>query len=518
MKRIFIISLTLLLAATVLCPAALAGGEEPPEIVDPCRLYTYEQLTADLAALAERYPELVGVSSIGQSVEGREIPLLRVGKGERTVLLCAAMHAREYETTNVVMCIAEQYCRAYERADWYCGLSCRELLDGVRFLIVPMLNPDGVTIAQRGTEYALTNPALAAMRITDGWPGNYACWKANANGVDLNRNWPYLFNNTYKSTVPSSADYAGPEPLSEPETRAMYDLIENTPFCSFCSFHSAGNCLYWIDNSNPQELRDKLYPTASRIAQFCGYKLMANEDISRGAGYMINHVRANTGKPCITVEICAYTGQYPFQNYNGLRATIEKAYPIGLLLADEALKTPEERGTDAAAPPAEDMQAAGPGQAEEEAPPDAPATPPSAEEIPAEEAAKVPVTVPTEAAPDAGIRVTLDGAEVEFPDMRPVIENNRVLTPLRAACEAAQLNVGWDEGVVTVTDETHVVRLTIGAPFIEIDGRQYSLDCPAVLRGDRTMIPIRAVMEQFGFAVDWDGETRTVRITSAAQS
>ena len=131
---------------------------------------------------------------------------------------------------------------------------------------------------------------------------------------------------------------------------------------------------------------------------------------------------------------------------------------------------------------------------------------------------ETPAAEPTEAAAETGIRVTLDGAEIEFPDVRPVIENDRVLTPMRAACEAAQLSVGWDDGVVTVTDGERVVRLTIGAPFIEIDGREYALDSPAVLRGDRTMIPIRVVMEHFGYAVDWDGATRTVCITSAEQN
>ena len=473
--------LALLLTAALLCSAAFAdAGTEEAAIVDPLRLYTYEQLVSDLASLAARYPALVTVSSIGRSVEERDIPLLCLGKGERTVILCAAMHAREYETTNFIMYMAEQYCRAYEAYEWYCGLSYRELLDGVRFLIVPMLNPDGVVIAQQGTQYALSNPALAAMPITDGWPGNYACWKANANGVDLNRNWPYLFNNTWKWTIPCSADYAGPEPLSEPETRAMYDLLERTDYDAFCSFHSAGNCLYWIDNSNSQALRDKLYPTASRIAEFCGYLLMMDENVYRGGGYMINHARAVSEKPCITVEIGPYVGYYPYPDYAALSPVIQRAYPIALLLADEVLHAKEEPQT----APAEAAAAEQPAEAA-----------PAAEE-----------------APDAGIRVTVDGTEVDFPDVRPVIENDRVLTPMRAACEAAGLSVGWDSGAVTVTDGVRTVLLTVGQASISVDGETSALDCAPVLRGNRTLIPIRAVMEPFGFAVDWDGESRTVRI------
>ena len=468
MKRIIVWALALALCAAALCPCALAAEEEAA-IVDPWRMYTYEQLTADLAALAARYPALVSVGSIGQSVEGREIPLLTVGTGERDVILCAAMHAREFETTSYLMYTMEQYCRAYTADEWYAGLSFRALLDGVRFVVVPMLNPDGVTIAQKGTEYALANETLAAMPITDGWPGNYYCWKANANGVDLNRNWLYFFDNTKKSTVPSSADYAGPEPMSEPETRAMYALLTRRPYYAFCSFHSAGNCVYWIDNTNSQELRDKLYPTASRIADFCGYLLMMDEDITRGGGYMINQARAATEKPCMTVELGPYMGSYPYSNYYVLWQVIQRAYPIPLLLADEAMQMPEEPA--AAAPAAE----------------------------------------------PAPVRVTLDGAAVVFPDQQPAIENGRTLTPVRAVCEAAGLAVGWDSGAVTVTDGKRTVTLAVGAAVIGVDGAAAPLDCAPVLRGGRTLVPIRAVMEAFGYAVSWDAAARTVVIATPAE-
>ena len=473
MKRAIVFLLALLLAAAGLCTAACAADEEA--IVDPFRLYPYEQLMADLDALAQRYPELVSVDVIGQSVEGRDIPVLCVGKGSRNVILCAAMHAREYETTNVLMYMLERYCRAYEADDWYSGLSYRKLLDGVRFVAVPMLNPDGVVIAQQGTAFALENETLAAMPITDGWRGNYSCWKANANGVDLNRNWSYCFNNTWKSSVPSSADYAGPEPMSEPETQAMAALLERTPYYAFCSFHSAGNCVYWIDDSNTQALRDKLYPVAHRIAEFCGYSLIPNEDLSRGGGYMINQARAVTEKPCMTVELGPYIGCYPFSDYAGLRGTAEQAYPIGLLLADEVLRMPED-------------PAATPAPEEPEAEPEPPV-----------------------------VRVTLDGAEIAFPDARPVIEGGRTLTPVRAVCEAAGLSVSWEPGAVTLTDGARTAALRIGEAVLSVDGEETALDCAPVLRDSRTLVPIRAVMEAFGFAVDWDGETRTVQIASPAR-
>ena len=385
------------------------AAPEVPAIVDPFRFYDYAQMTADLAALAARYPDLVSVSSIGQSVEGRDIPVLRVGKGARNVLVCAAIHAREFETTAFAMYMAEQYCRGYAAGGSLDGLSYRQLLDGVTFVIVPQLNPDGVDLAQRGDDAAAERPGLEGMPFRDGWMRRYYAWKSNIRGVDLNRNWPYLWNNWDKCAVPASADYAGPEPLSEPETQAMMGLIRAMPFWAFCSFHSAGNCIYWIDSSNSPALYDKLYPTARRIADYTGYRLLPAENVSRFGGYMINYCRATYEKPCMTVEIGAYAARYPFSNYDALRDTAQRAYPICLILADEVLRMPES---------------------------EAPAQSPAGGELPA--AGGTPGASPLPTAPDSVI-VELDGELVEFPDVTPFIENGRTLTPLRAVCEAAGL-------------------------------------------------------------------------------
>ncbi len=462
MKRIAKLWIMLAAALLLLTGAVLAAEDAPDAdagIVDPYRLYPYEQLTADLAALEARYPELISVSSIGQSVEGREIPVFRLGRGAREILVCAAMHAREYETTNYIMYVAEQYCRAYEADEWYYGLSYRKMLDGVCFVIVPQLNPDGVVIAQQGTPYAAGRPDLLELPITDGWPGNYYCWKANARGVDLNRNWPYAWNTTVISKRPSSAGYAGPEAASEPETQAMLALIEQTPFYAFCSFHSAGNCIYWSDSSNSRDLLVRLSPVVQRIADFIGYPMMSGDKNDRYGGCMINYARAVYEKPCFTVEIGPYVGRYPYPDYEKLRPIIERAYPICLLLADEVLKMPEEASR--------------------------------------------------------GVSVTLDGSAVQFPDVHPLIENGRVLTPVRAVCEAAGIGVAWDDGVVTLSGGGSVVTLQIGSAEIDVNGSAVQLDCAPKITDGRTLVPIRAVMEAFGCTVDWDGPARTVIVRTS---
>ena len=491
------LALLLLAAALLLCLAGPASAEEEtppwdnPEIVDPFRPYGYEEMTADLAALAERYPALVSVGVIGQSVEGRNIPVLRLGRGERIILMCAAIHAREFETTAFLLYMADQYCRGYVSGGELGGLSCQAILDGVTFVIVPQLNPDGVEIARSGPDSVLTRPWLEALPIVDGWYEGYYAWKTNARGVDLNRNWPYLWNNWDKCAEPASAHYAGPEPLSEPETQAMAALIAETPFWAFCSLHSAGNCVYWIDSSNSVSLWNKLYPTAYRVADTLGYRLLPTEDISRFGGYMINYCRAAYEKPCMSVEIGPYTGHYPFRDYETFRWTAARALPLGLILGDEVLQMPEWEAPVAGVMPGLSIQPAE-------------ALPPSSAEVP-------PVEEPARDVWE--IRVVLDGETVRFPDVTPFIENGRTLTPLRAVCEAAGLTVGWDGATVTVTDGAHTAALTLGSDALMLDGA-FAARLEAVPRivGDRTLIPIRALMEAFGYDVTWEETARCVVI------
>jgi carboxypeptidase T len=92
--------------------------------------------------------------------------------------------------------------------------------------VAPMVNPDG-------HEYS---------RTEDRW------WRKNRRpnpdgsfGVDPNRNYGYLWGTLDVSTsshVPSDETYVGPHAFSEPETRAMRDLIAGERFRGVITYHS----------------------------------------------------------------------------------------------------------------------------------------------------------------------------------------------------------------------------------------------------------------------------------------
>lgn len=108
-----------------------------------------------------------------------------------------------------------------------------EVLDRARLVIMPIVNPDA---------FAANMDRVAR--------GKFAWQRKNANGVDLNRNFPPITDQPSRhpfagSTWRRSPHFRGPHPLSEPETRAVHDVaVEVRPEVAL-GFHSFGNLLLY---------------------------------------------------------------------------------------------------------------------------------------------------------------------------------------------------------------------------------------------------------------------------------
>jgi len=115
---------------------------------------------------------------IGRSVQGRPIIVHRVGDpvARMRVLVVGCIHGNECAAFPVIARLIRQRPPA-----------------GVQLWAVPSVNPDGRRAGTRG----------------------------NTHGVDLNRNFPF----NWRAIARSSRYYAGPRPLSEPESRAVASLI-----------------------------------------------------------------------------------------------------------------------------------------------------------------------------------------------------------------------------------------------------------------------------------------------------
>lgn len=118
--------------------------------------------------------------------------------------------------------------------------------------------------------------------------------------------------------------------------------------------------------------------------------------------------------------------------------------------------------------------------------------------------------------------MTVNGVEKEIdPGMgtKPVIINDRTLLPVRAVVEEIGGTVGWNGETqeVTLSHEQNTILLTIDNTTAYLNGAAQVLDTAPTIINDRTMLPIRFIVESFGCDVAWNGDTQTVTITKAAE-
>ena len=276
--------------------------------------YTYGMLERDLGLLKKRYPAHFDYGSLGATADGREIYCLRLGSGNgsRQIVSDVAIHGSEYLNPPAVMYAVEYYLKNYD-TPVYEGFTVRELLRDTDLYIIPMLNPDGVTISQSGPD-ALRDPVLAARvkEICASWAAlgetdadeetYYRIWKANANGVDLNRN--YLFEHsrlTYDTGVyrPADAEFAGVRVSPEAETAAFKALVNglSNPVAAL-SIHSQGELIYWngLQSAGGKAAARAL---ALTVAGVTGYELSSENSF---VGAAADWVMIEKGVPAVTVE------------------------------------------------------------------------------------------------------------------------------------------------------------------------------------------------------------------------
>jgi hypothetical protein len=112
-----------------------------------------------------------------------------------------------------------------------------------------------------------------------------------------------------------------------------------------------------------------------------------------------------------------------------------------------------------------------------------------------------------------GIRVRIEGFIVDFPDQGPVLEEGRVLVPMRPVFEHVfvQCRVEWDDTANQATVYDQRGRRVVFQPgeysytVINSDGgeRIYPLDVPAAILNGRVLLPLRALLETFASKVSW---------------
>jgi len=188
------------------------------------------------------HPDIVRVSSIGESYQGRKIWVAEVSdnvgqeEGEPEVMFDGLHHAREHLSGEMPLYILALLTSNYGKST-ATGKRVTKIVNTRRTWIIPMVNPDGL-------EYDL-----------GGDP--YRSWRKNRQpnagsssvGTDLNRNYDYAWSKGDRS--PSSINYRGKQPFSAPETRAIRDFVLSRRvgglqrIVTHITFHAAGEFVLW---------------------------------------------------------------------------------------------------------------------------------------------------------------------------------------------------------------------------------------------------------------------------------
>jgi murein tripeptide amidase MpaA len=207
--------------------------------------HTFDDIVGWMKEVANKYGKLAKFdASIGKSVEGRDIPMLRITgsststKPKKSVYVQSLQHAREWISGAATQYLVDTLASGY-------GSNSRitAVLDQVELLIVPVCNPDGYTYTWSRDRY---------------WRKNRTKNSDGTFGVDPNRNWPDHWGTGGSSKSPSAENYMGPSAASEPEVKAMMKAYSSgSDMIAAVDIHSFSQLILrpygWTENRAPDE-------------------------------------------------------------------------------------------------------------------------------------------------------------------------------------------------------------------------------------------------------------------------
>ncbi|MCL4235433.1 MAG: PKD domain-containing protein, partial [Deltaproteobacteria bacterium] len=169
---------------------------------------------------AESYPDLVTVDTIGESVDGWPLLLVKVSDNatedepEPSVLFDASIHGNENIATEVVLAFLARLVEGYGEDD-----TLTALVDDHEIFVVPMVNPDGVANGKR----------------------------RNGGNVDLNRDHSIFWEEGWTGK---------PTYATQPETRSMIEIAARMNFSASASYHSGAVLFNYLWDTLPSGVHD----------------------------------------------------------------------------------------------------------------------------------------------------------------------------------------------------------------------------------------------------------------------
>lgn len=305
--------------------------------------HTLAQIESMLQNIANNYPSITSLYSIGTTYEGRNIWCLEitdnpgVDEGEPGVFFMGLHHAREWPTVEICLYIANQLTSNYGS-----NSTIADVVDNVRLWLVTCVNPDGYYYCHD---------------LGNDWRKNRKPYSGGI-GVDLNRNyggssngdpwgsWGSAFEGATSHDA-SQEVYCGPMPFSEYETQAIQNIILNNEINALITWHTYSELVMWPWGYTPTHAPDYTYLSeigqqiASRITrqsgsgtytpqQSCTLYPTTGDTTDWTYGYS-HYVKGCPTFP-YTIEACSsfhpsasYLDQICFENFDGAFYLLQQA-------------------------------------------------------------------------------------------------------------------------------------------------------------------------------------------------
>ncbi|MGW4209917.1 M14 family metallopeptidase [Lentzea sp. NPDC004789] len=173
--------------------------------------HNFAEMKAELDKTVTAHSNLVKLSSIGKSYEGRDLWMLKISnnpavdQAKPEVIVTCNQHAREHLTVEMCLHFIQRLTDGYAS-----NASIKALVDSREIWVIPSVNPDG-------SEYDIAS-------------GSFRGWRKNRQGpgTDLNRNWGYKWGCCGGSSGSTSSDtYRGTAAFSAPETARIRDFVNS---------------------------------------------------------------------------------------------------------------------------------------------------------------------------------------------------------------------------------------------------------------------------------------------------
>lgn len=289
--------------------------------------FDFAKFEKEIFALKTRYPDIT-LFPVAKSRMGRDIFALCAGKPVGANIMLGGFSGNDILSVKTIMIFAKRYFSALfsESQNEICEINIKKAAAERGVIFVPCINPDGAEISVKGAAYGPDWLQKSAPFLGE----NTADYRANAAGVEIERNFDYDFENRRKkeglcnSAVKSPSKYSGKKAFSEPESAGLKGLLKKCRPNLICSLSSGRGEILWRSV--------KPHKNARRIARvlcsLCGYALEADIGPS-SEGIFRNWASLNLGVPSLDIKVKRPS---PFMGFEKIYAELEETLTVASVI------------------------------------------------------------------------------------------------------------------------------------------------------------------------------------------